>query len=274
MPDTWYTYCGSGDLDGPGIYQWFLDGVAIYTGQSRYLASRLRQYQRNMTRIKGGLPYRRGNPDGFREIHRRLFQAVRQGVAPEFRIVEQCPIHLLNDRERHHQQLMVSTAPLQELQTRLSAERRIVEAVHRSKRPNRDDVRTWMRGGATFWGDDHWFVAWGILLHANFDEEMIGDLGLRAAIEENWGINAVRKKFGSIPLRNGLGVEAVAITAFDDMWGDKLFNFFPSIDNFVNRAPSHGWLLAQRPDFSDALEQMNDEELMAIWLCETEQPYR
>jgi len=170
---------------------------------------------------------------------------------------------------------LMGDGPLHDLQARFAAEQRIVAAVHQSEPPNGDDVRIWLRGGAVFWNEDHWFVAWGLLLPQAIAEDEIKGIigsGIRTAIEES--DDAARQKFGNIPLRGAAGNEAVAVTAFDGFLGDKLFGFYPSVDDFVTRAPIHGWLLGQERDLSDALARMSDAELTAIWSHNAEQPFR
>lgn len=263
---TWYTIRegdeGSG-LGASGIYQWRLNGVAIYTGQASNLASRLRQYENNLTRLEGDLPYRRGNPDGFRDIHHGLFRAVREGIVPEFQVVEFCSSASLNERERHHQRVMAGDAPLRDFQARSGAEHRIAQAVRRCERPDNDDVRIWLRGGATFWNEDHLFLTWGLYLNDAVDDEAIESLGIRTAILESDDL--AREKFGAIVLRGVDTSKAVAITAWNGFWGDRLFGFFVDAEEFLARAPQHGWLLGKERDLSDAIARVDDEELMATW---------
>lgn len=272
MTPSWYSIRSDGPLDTSGIYQWHLNGVPIYTGKAINLARRLRQYDRNMRNIREGLPYRGGNPDGYRAVHRRLSEAVSSGTVPAFHVVENCDASQLNERERYHQRSMEAAAPLHDLQQRVAAERCIVAAILAGVVPAVDNVRNWLRGGAAFWNDDHLFVAWGLLLNRALSKEQIEDNGIRAAIEE--ADDNAREKFGSIPLRDSLGNESVAITAFNGFAGDRLFAFYRSVDEFVSGAPDHGWLLAQHRDMSDALEQLSDQQLEIIWSRRLDQPFR
>lgn len=68
----------------PLIYRWLIvdeagDRIACYVGKSKNGAKRpMRDYERNVRRLMAGRPYRKGKPDGFREIHRLMAEAVRQ----------------------------------------------------------------------------------------------------------------------------------------------------------------------------------------------------
>ena len=75
------------DIDAPRalIYLWeILDSSGAvccrYVGKASGGASRPRtQYRRNVNNILLGRPYRKGKPDQFRAIHRRMAQAVQAG---------------------------------------------------------------------------------------------------------------------------------------------------------------------------------------------------
>lgn len=62
------------DPEQPLIYRWVVgdeagDRIAGYVGKSKNGAKRpLRDYERNVRRLMAGRPYRKGKPDGFREI--------------------------------------------------------------------------------------------------------------------------------------------------------------------------------------------------------------
>lgn len=52
--------------------------LASYVGKAeKGIARRRQEYSTNIRRLLAGLPYRKGNPDGFRSIHRALADAVR-----------------------------------------------------------------------------------------------------------------------------------------------------------------------------------------------------
>jgi hypothetical protein len=78
------------DLGGPGIYAWHVDGRLVYVGKATKLRSRIREYRNNIERIRSGRPYRRGNVDGFRRIHRELARAVEAGVSVSISVLETC----------------------------------------------------------------------------------------------------------------------------------------------------------------------------------------
>jgi len=72
------------DQDRPLIYMWEIHDtskvlVGRYVGKAKGGAERpLRHYKRNVVRLLDGEPYRKGNPDGYRLIHRALADAVRR----------------------------------------------------------------------------------------------------------------------------------------------------------------------------------------------------
>lgn len=73
------------DPKRPLIYLWEImdrDGEVCH----RYVSKAFRganrpckHYRRNVTRLLQGLPYRKGKPEAFREIHHRMADAVRSG---------------------------------------------------------------------------------------------------------------------------------------------------------------------------------------------------
>jgi hypothetical protein len=69
----------------PLIYMWEIHGNAIeligrYIGKAKSGATRPRtHYYRNVINILAGKPYRKGNPDGYRRIHKALADAHRSG---------------------------------------------------------------------------------------------------------------------------------------------------------------------------------------------------
>jgi len=79
------------DLAGPGVYAWRIDGVVVYVGKASRLRSRLREYRNNIGKIGDGRPYRRGEPGGFRRVHRALAEARAAGRAVVFSVIEGCP---------------------------------------------------------------------------------------------------------------------------------------------------------------------------------------
>lgn len=84
-----------------GVYAWEITNVGTYVGKSVNLRRRLREYPNNLRKLILGLPYRRGNIDGYRRVHREMVGAVQQGQQPVCRIVELCLPAELNERERY-----------------------------------------------------------------------------------------------------------------------------------------------------------------------------
>ena len=89
------------NLHGPGIYVWEIEGVGVYVGKARRLSRRIRAYPRSVENIQGGRPYRRSNPDGFRDVHRALAAACAEGRRVTLRIAEVCTEAELSAREAY-----------------------------------------------------------------------------------------------------------------------------------------------------------------------------
>ena len=76
---------GTVNLTARLIYLWEIKDLLglvtfRYVGKSDVGAKRpLRHYPRNVRNLIGGKPYRRGNPDGFRTVHRELANATLLG---------------------------------------------------------------------------------------------------------------------------------------------------------------------------------------------------
>ncbi len=87
------------DLARPGIYEWRIEGVGAYVGQSCQLRRRLSQYAANLRRARTGRPRRAIGPDNHREIHEALFTAVGEGRAVSVTVLENCELTELNARE-------------------------------------------------------------------------------------------------------------------------------------------------------------------------------
>ena len=88
------------DLARPGIYEWRIEGVGSYVGQSCQLRRRLSRYAANLRRVRKGLPRRVIGPDSHREIHEALFAAVGAGRLVSVTVLENCELTELNARER------------------------------------------------------------------------------------------------------------------------------------------------------------------------------
>jgi hypothetical protein len=104
------------------IYMWEIrahDGSLLgrYVGKAKAGAHRpLKHYVRNVANILSGKPYRKGNPEGFRRIHRALADAESQGHLITLNLL--CNVvsgENLNEVEQQHIRLMNSfgSAPWQ-----------------------------------------------------------------------------------------------------------------------------------------------------------------
>lgn len=76
---------GSIDPNTPLLYMWEIRDqtgalMYCYVGKSeRGIERPLQHYKRNVHNLLGGRPYRRGKPDRFRVVHRKLAEAVSHG---------------------------------------------------------------------------------------------------------------------------------------------------------------------------------------------------
>jgi len=107
IPGDWRSiiFADGADLNSPGIYEWKVDGVSVYVGKFTKGYRPRREYCRNVFKLCNGLPYRPGNLDGFRWIHRRLAHAYRAGSTIEVVILENCPTSQHRERENFHRKL-------------------------------------------------------------------------------------------------------------------------------------------------------------------------
>ncbi len=88
------------DESRPGLYEWRIEGAGSYIGQYRWISRPRREYGLNVARLINDMPYRKGNPDGFRRIHRELASALLEGRRIELSFLENGERPALNDRER------------------------------------------------------------------------------------------------------------------------------------------------------------------------------
>lgn len=66
------------DPEQPGLFAWRIEGLGTYIGQyTRPSVPRL-AYGANVSKLLNGEPYRKGKPDEFRVVHRRLHQAIKE----------------------------------------------------------------------------------------------------------------------------------------------------------------------------------------------------
>lgn len=87
-------------LDTPGLYTWTIEGVGVYVGKFTRKSRPLREYNKNVRNLISGRPYRKGNVDGFRTIHRELAKALQSQIPIGLTIVENRSPSELNSRER------------------------------------------------------------------------------------------------------------------------------------------------------------------------------
>lgn len=77
------------DMEGRGIFCWLV-GRDSYIGKSERFTRSLGGYERNVARIESAQPYRLGNEDGFRAVHKALHQAKRDGERVVWLTLELC----------------------------------------------------------------------------------------------------------------------------------------------------------------------------------------
>jgi hypothetical protein len=65
--------------NAPLLYRIVIDGRFYYIGCANSARRPLIHYGRNVQRLKDGKAYRKNKPDGFRAIHRQLFEASQNG---------------------------------------------------------------------------------------------------------------------------------------------------------------------------------------------------
>ncbi len=93
----------------PLIYLWSLsfgDRTRKYVGKAIRGSKRpLTQYSRNVKNLLSGKPYRKGNPNGFRLVHRAMADCVRDEGKITLRLLENVDPDQINVRERELIQL-------------------------------------------------------------------------------------------------------------------------------------------------------------------------
>jgi hypothetical protein len=67
------------DPHSPLLYKITVDGAICYIGCANSARRPKSAYLRNLYRMIDGKPYRKNNPDGFRSVHRHMFEAVKAG---------------------------------------------------------------------------------------------------------------------------------------------------------------------------------------------------
>lgn len=64
----------------PLLYRISIGDHFHYIGCANSARRPYRHYERNVRNLKNGKPYRKNKPDGFRAIHRQLFEASENGL--------------------------------------------------------------------------------------------------------------------------------------------------------------------------------------------------
>jgi hypothetical protein len=65
--------------DEPLLYRITIGAKLFYVGCAMRANRPKKHYERNVSRMELGKPYRKNNPKGFRAIHHELFNATRKG---------------------------------------------------------------------------------------------------------------------------------------------------------------------------------------------------
>lgn len=92
----------------PLLYLWEIHDAQTGELRGRYVGKALRgsgrprsHYARNVRRLLERLPYRRGNPEGFRKVHRALAEAVLKGDRITLTLLRNVESHEdINEAER------------------------------------------------------------------------------------------------------------------------------------------------------------------------------
>ena len=104
--DCWFTEVVATGVnpDRPGIYEWRIEGVGVYIGQYGRARRPRREYARNVERLLARAPYRKGDPEGFREVHQALAKARAEGRTITLTFVENQEVK--SDRNRRERELI------------------------------------------------------------------------------------------------------------------------------------------------------------------------
>lgn len=88
------------DEYGPLIYIWRV-GDDVYVGKSINGVGRaVREYTNNIRKLLAGEPYRKGKPDKWRKVHRRLAEAARSGECITLELIASSHDTLIADERR------------------------------------------------------------------------------------------------------------------------------------------------------------------------------
>ena len=102
LDEGWYRLVIPEGVDPslPGIYQWDIDGIGTYVGRYTHSTRPLIEYEANVLKIIDGRPYRPKKPNSFRAVHTALHMGHVSGRQITLTILENCPLHQLDDREK------------------------------------------------------------------------------------------------------------------------------------------------------------------------------
>jgi hypothetical protein len=98
------------EMSLPGIYEWRICTEYIYVGKSARLKRRILEYPNNVRKLLASMPYRRGKPTSFREVHHQLRYAYDHMMAVTVGVLENCDRSQLNQREQHWIKVRISEA--------------------------------------------------------------------------------------------------------------------------------------------------------------------
>jgi len=90
--------------DLPGIYEWRIEGVGCYIGQYTRKSRPKREYGLNIRKLRTDRPYRKGNKNGFRQIHLALHRAILDHRAITLSLLENHAAKC--DRNRRERELI------------------------------------------------------------------------------------------------------------------------------------------------------------------------
>ena len=102
------------DEEAPLIYLWLLDypdgTQERYVGKAKGGSKRPKHhYRRNITRMRSGLPYRKGKPNGWRRVHLEIDACLNAGGRLTLKLVANCDIQEINAKEAHYITALAAT---------------------------------------------------------------------------------------------------------------------------------------------------------------------
>jgi len=75
----------------PLLYKIAIGGTVCYIGCANSARRPKSAYRRNLQRMINGRPYRKGNPEGFRVVHKRLLEATYSGETIVIELIRNVP---------------------------------------------------------------------------------------------------------------------------------------------------------------------------------------